>query len=239
MSVRPRDDRGSISPVLPVMAMVILLLGGLVIDAGRQLDLRARAIAYAQEAARAGASQIDPSRTQLVLIPERVENEVDVYCDAVVADGAVDSCEFRGILPDPDDGDQPLIVAVHVEMSTSASLLSMVGVRELRASGDGRARPFQGVREVDDQPDSGYVPRDDDDVEDGGGTEAPGSPAPPRPDPPEDPGEPGEPGPGEPGVPDPGPADPPVDPGPADPREPDLPPGEPGPPEDGGELGGG
>lgn len=228
MSVRLRDDRGSISPVLPIMAMVILLLGGLVIDAGRQLDLRARAIAYAQEAARAGASQIDPLRTQLVLIPERVENEVNVYCASIVADGAVESCEYQGIRNDPDDGDRPLIVSVRVEMTTRASLLAIVGVRELHATGEGQARPFQGVREVDDQPDSGYVPGDDDDIEDGGGTEAPGTPAPPRPTPPEDPedpeppgepGDPGEPGPGEPDPEEPGDPEPPE--GPEEPEEPD------------------
>ncbi|GAA4283233.1 hypothetical protein GCM10022261_07640 [Brevibacterium daeguense] len=172
------DDEGSISPVLPIMALVILLLGALVVDSGRQLDLRARAIAYAQEGARAGASQIDPTRTDLVLIPEQVSQQVTVYCEEIEQRADVESCVYLGIQEDPEDENKPLIVKVSVDMKTPASLLNMVGVRELTASGEGQARPFQGVREVNDQPDSGYEPDPDSEIpEDGsppGGQPGPG-----------------------------------------------------------------
>jgi hypothetical protein len=159
------------------MALVILLLGGLVVDSGRQLDLRARAIAYAQEGARAGASQIDPTRTDLVLIPEQVSQQVTVYCEEIEERADVESCEYMGIQEDPEDENKPLIVRVSVDMKTPASLLNMVGVRELRASGEGQARPFQGVRDVDDQPDSGYEPDPESEIPNGGsGSDGPAGP---------------------------------------------------------------
>ena len=40
MSRRVQGDRGSFAPAVPVIALVILLLGGLVVDASRQLTLR-------------------------------------------------------------------------------------------------------------------------------------------------------------------------------------------------------
>ncbi|WP_349829232.1 pilus assembly protein TadG-related protein [Brevibacterium litoralis] len=149
-----RRDRGAISPIVPILSIVILLLGGLVIDAGRQLDLRARAIAYAQEAARAGAAQIDLRQPGLVLRPMKVRQEVENYCGVVMStDTSIDDCRFTGISDDPaDDTDEQVVVSVEVEMSVGASLLRMIGVTELAASGTGSARPYQGVREAGDDP---------------------------------------------------------------------------------------
>ena len=50
-----RGERGSVAPAIPIIAFTLLLLGGLVIDASRQLNERGLAVAYAEEAARAGA----------------------------------------------------------------------------------------------------------------------------------------------------------------------------------------
>lgn len=148
-----RGDRGSIAPAVPVLALVLLLLAGLVLDAGRQLSARARAVAYAEEAARAGAAAVDLDAPDLRLLPpDQVAARVTAYCTAAAAQGApiVDpaSC-FRGTTSVGDPAGRPTVVRTHVDLVLPTSLLGIVGVHELRASGDGSARPFEGTREED------------------------------------------------------------------------------------------
>ena len=50
--------RGALSPAVAILAVMIFTLAGLVIDGGRQLGARSRAVGYAQEAARVGAAAI-------------------------------------------------------------------------------------------------------------------------------------------------------------------------------------
>ncbi|WGW12628.1 pilus assembly protein TadG-related protein [Saxibacter everestensis] len=141
-------DRGSVSPMVPILTIVILLLGGLIVDSGRQLNARGRAVAYAQEAARAGAARIDLTSADLRLQPvDQVAQAVATYCAEVEADGAVTSCEFRRIDPVSASDDRKLVVVVDVTLSVRATLMGIVGVQELNASGTGRARPFEGVDE--------------------------------------------------------------------------------------------
>ena len=54
----PGNQRGALSPAVAILAVMIFALAGLVIDGGRQLGARSRAVGYAQEAARAGAAAI-------------------------------------------------------------------------------------------------------------------------------------------------------------------------------------
>jgi hypothetical protein len=150
---RLRGDAGSIAPAVPVFALVLLLLAGLVVDGSRQLSARARAVAYAEEAARAGAAAIDLDAPDLELLPEAtVRQRVDTYCRDAAAAGApiVDpgAC-FRGTRVVGADDARRLVVVAHVDVVVSASLLGLVGVRELRAGGDGSARPFEGIDEED------------------------------------------------------------------------------------------
>ena len=73
-SARRRDERGSFAPALPIIAMCLLLLGGLVIDASRQLNARGEAVAFAEEAARAGAQAVDVAADDFAL-DERAARE--------------------------------------------------------------------------------------------------------------------------------------------------------------------
>ncbi|HXP22073.1 MAG TPA: pilus assembly protein TadG-related protein [Streptosporangiaceae bacterium] len=52
-------DRGSLTLMLAVLFIALLALAGLVIDGGAKLDAASNAAAVAQEAARAGAGQVD------------------------------------------------------------------------------------------------------------------------------------------------------------------------------------
>ncbi|MGI4896520.1 MAG: pilus assembly protein TadG-related protein [Janthinobacterium lividum] len=142
-------DEGSIAPAVPVLALVMLLLAGLVIDASRQLTARSQAVAYAEEAARAGAGAIELDAPDLQLLPEeQVRERVNSYCRAAAAAGAPlvdpDAC-FQGTVEDGQH--RRIVVETHVEIVQPSTLLGIVGVRELRAAGDGRARPFEGTDE--------------------------------------------------------------------------------------------
>jgi hypothetical protein len=141
---RPRDgaDGGAIAPALPILAMAILLLGGLVVDASRQLDARAQAVAYAEEAARAGASAVDLGNPALTLQPDLALQRAQLYCAGL--DRRV-TCSGFGIQPVSAADPRMLVVHVHTEITIPATLLGIIGVTELHASGDGRARPLEGV----------------------------------------------------------------------------------------------
>jgi len=143
--MRALPERGSIAPAVPVIAMALLLLGGLGIDGSRQLNARGEAVAFAEEAARAGAQGIDVAASQLALDPNLAEERVRTYCARVEQLGQVESCRFVGIRPVSDDDPRMLVVVTAVKLKIQASLLSMVGVRELSASATARARPYEGV----------------------------------------------------------------------------------------------
>jgi Flp pilus assembly protein TadG len=143
--VRARDERGSIAPAIPIIAMGLLLLGGLGVDGSRQLNARGEAVAFAEEAARAGAQGIDIAASDLQLDPALAEERVNTYCDAVEKLGQVESCRFVKIAPVSDDDPRLLVVVTDVKLTIQASLLSMVGVQELHASGTAHARPYEGI----------------------------------------------------------------------------------------------
>lgn len=148
---RLRGDAGAIAPAVPVFAFILLLLGGLVIDASRLLNARGRAVAFAEEAARAGASAIRAGQAVLALDEDTMRERVRAYCDAVKSDpsGSVTYCEFEGLNEVGGGDPRRLVVEVQVRLAIPASLLGMVGVDTLRASAVGSARPFEGVNPLD------------------------------------------------------------------------------------------
>jgi hypothetical protein len=141
-----RDECGSIAPAVPVIAMALLLLGGLGIDGSRQLNARGEAVAFAEEAARAGAQGVDVTASDLRLDRALAEERVRAYCARVEQLGQVESCEFVRIEPVSDDDPRDLVVVTHVELQIEASLLGMIpGVDTLTASASARARPYEGI----------------------------------------------------------------------------------------------
>jgi hypothetical protein len=131
--------------------MALLLLGGLGIDGSRQLNARGEAVAFAEEAARAGAAGIDVAAGTLKLDEPLAEDRVDRYCVAIEKLPQVESCDFVHIeAVDPDQDPRRLVVVARVRTRIRTSLLSMIGVQELTASGIARARPYEGVEAPDD-----------------------------------------------------------------------------------------
>ena len=142
-------ERGSVAVLVPVLAVVVLLLAGLVLDGGRQLTARARAVAYAEEAARAGAAAVDLEQQDLALLPDDVvAARVNGYCrDAAAAGAPIEdpgACFVR-VEPAADPPHRRVVVVTRVSTHLPSGLLGMVGVRELTADGEGKARPYQGL----------------------------------------------------------------------------------------------
>src|SRR5262245_46898393 len=95
---RTIDERGALTPAVIVMAVGLLLLGGLVTDGGRQLNARLRAEAAAEEAARAGSTMLDLRETDAVIDPEKARQAVDRYCTlAREQDDTITTCELSDI----------------------------------------------------------------------------------------------------------------------------------------------
>lgn len=148
---RYRDDaeRGSVAPAIAIMGAMFLALAGLIIDSSRLLTARARAVAYAEEAARAGAQGVDPlSGPPLVLDPQRVADRVAAYCEEVRRlEPTVTRCEHV-----PVDGvdAEPRVVA-RASITIETGLLGLVNIHQLTARGTGEAEARFGVSELDVQ----------------------------------------------------------------------------------------
>lgn len=153
--LRTGADRGSIMPLIPVLALALLMIAGLVIDASRQLNARSQAVAYAEEAARAGAQAVR-NEVPLSLDREQASRLVGDYCGRVLSQPAVTSCALTAFEPAREGPPRPLVVVVRVETSIPATLLGMVGVTTLTAAGEGRAEPVEG--ELDAVPTGPVAP---------------------------------------------------------------------------------
>ena len=154
-----RRDDGSIAPAVPAIALILLLLGGLVLDASRLLNLRGRALAYAEEAARAGAGALQPRPDGFLRVdPLAARSRVEEYCDIARDGGSVRECQFLGVEAPGGTDTRPLAVRVRVQMSERATLLGIVGLSDLTATGEARARPVEGTDDQDrDSPPEGVA----------------------------------------------------------------------------------
>jgi Flp pilus assembly protein TadG len=146
---RVRDERGSIAPAVPFIAMALLLLGGLGIDGSRQLNARGEAVAFAEEAARAGAQGIDVAANDLTLDRPLAEERVRTYCARVKKLGQVTDCDLVGFAEVSEDDPRELVVVTRVELSIKPSLLGIVHPQDLHASATARARPYEGITEAE------------------------------------------------------------------------------------------
>lgn len=143
---REQPERGSIAPAIPIIALVLLLLGGLVIDASRQLNARGQAMAIAEEAARAGVQAVILNEFgEAELVAADVPPLVAEYCSAVLPRPEVTQCALERVEAATSGSPRPFTVVVGVQLELPASLLGIVGVRTLSASGSGRAQPQEGT----------------------------------------------------------------------------------------------
>lgn len=206
MSPRRRGERGSATPFMVIVALALLILGGLVVDGSGQLSARARAKAYAEEAARAAAQKIDPTKGFPTIIADEADAAIADYCAAIQAvDEDVRGCERTDIVEET-GGSQLASVTVEVEIVYDPIMLGFVLSGPNAVSESATANPIQGIVEpeldafvppspiVDTRPVDPGIPIESN--TDTGGTVPTPEPECPPTDPPgpEDPPRPGEPG---------------------------------------------
>lgn len=153
-AVRWRAERGSITPFIAIVALGFLLLGGLVVDGARQLDARGRALAYAEEAARAGVQRLLLQYGDTRLDEQLTLDAVQEYCEAAAeADPSLGGCEITGLVTQSDSPTNPVSVTVAVEVSVEPFLLGMIGIGSLDASAERSATPVQGITAPEEEID--------------------------------------------------------------------------------------
>lgn len=132
------DDRGTIAMYTVLFTPVVLLLAGLLVDGGLAIHARQRAADMAEQAARAGANQIDDAA---------LRETGDPVLDPGRARAA--ACDLLAAYPDRVtasrcDADEQE-VAVSVQISVRPQLLGIIpGFGEFQMTAGATARPVTG-----------------------------------------------------------------------------------------------
>lgn len=137
--------RGALSPAVAILAVMIFTLAGLVIDGGRQLGARSRAVGYAQEAARVGAAAIQLNTAEAKIDTTKAAIAIDGFCAQVKSnDSTVTSCGPTRLTDEQVD--------IQVGIANKTTFLGLIGKQSLKAVGTGQAHAEQGIKKADDSP---------------------------------------------------------------------------------------
>lgn len=148
-----REETGALTPAVVVMALGLLLLGGLVTDGGRELNAQLQARAYAEEAARAGANPLVLTEAQPMIDKSKSVAEVAEFCAVAREESSnITSCGVTRFGSSKDPNGQPVsYVEVTVEMSLETSLFGIIGIHTLHVSQTATASEVEGINEAGDQ----------------------------------------------------------------------------------------
>ncbi|MET7282794.1 pilus assembly protein TadG-related protein [Kribbella sp. NPDC005582] len=137
--------RGALSPAVAILAVMIFTLAGLVIDGGRQLGARSRAVGYAQEAARVGAATIELNTSEAKIDTAKAATAIAGFCAQVASnDPTVTSCAPTKLTTDQVD--------ISVGIANKTTFLGLIGKSTLKSTGTGTAHAEQGVVKNNDSP---------------------------------------------------------------------------------------
>lgn len=132
---RLRDERGQVTAMWAVLALALLVLGGLVFDGGQILNARRDANNLARQAARAGAQQLDETSLRAGT----------PALDPVAAETAArDFLARRSITPTA-VAVTATTVTVTVELTQPTPLLALVGIDDRTVTSTASARSARGV----------------------------------------------------------------------------------------------
>lgn len=139
-----RDDRGVVSVIVVLLAGAMFAVAGLVWDGGRAITGRQHAADLAEQAARAGANDLDVNAL-------RVGGGDVIDGPRAIAD----ACRYVQVA-DPRAGCSATAtgstVTVHVTTHTPTVLLGIVGLSSLTTHGYATASAVRGVITGEDQP---------------------------------------------------------------------------------------
>jgi hypothetical protein len=147
---RAVDERGALTPAVIIIALGLLLLGGMVTDGGRQLNAKLRAQATAEEAARAGANLVDLEKPTLPIDWDEAQQAIAGFCEqAMAADATITACEpadYGYVSGETDQG----WVETRVAIEVPPLLFGIIGVDALRAEVTARAYAQEGIFTAND-----------------------------------------------------------------------------------------
>lgn len=130
-------DRGSVSLLAVIVALGLIVMIGLVYDGGRALAARAQATGIANEAARAGADQLDTAYLRATgitrLDPGAAHTAAADWIAAAGHTGTITASTTE--------------VTVTVTIETPTQLLTAVGIGSITVDAEATARPRIGVTE--------------------------------------------------------------------------------------------
>jgi hypothetical protein len=129
------DQRGQVTAYVVTIAVAAFAFGGLVLDGGLALAAKVRAMGQAQEAARAGAQEIDVAAYRadgtLRLLPARATAAAQNHLAASHHTGSVSVTDNT--------------VTVTVTIHQRSQLLSFFAVDTITVTGRGEAQPQRGI----------------------------------------------------------------------------------------------
>ncbi|GLY86015.1 pilus assembly protein TadG-related protein [Actinoallomurus iriomotensis] len=134
---RRSGDRGGLSIFTVIITLVVVVFFGAIVDFGRQLDARHDANIAAEEAARAGAGQIDADRAYA-----HGGTFVINRSDAIrAAQNYLHAGGYTGTVTPLDDHR----ISVHVTITRRAIFLPLIGITALHVQADAVADLVTGV----------------------------------------------------------------------------------------------
>lgn len=139
-AVRLRDDQGALTLFVVIMFIALLAFAGLVVDAGTKLDDYQNAATYAQEAARAGADQVDLSKvyssSTIVIDPAEAVSAAQAYLASLPDATGV----FGTVTPVGNSA-----IRVTVTVTSPTKILSIIGIGSVSATSTATATLLSGV----------------------------------------------------------------------------------------------
>lgn len=139
-SMRRESERGAISALMIVLIVMLFAVAGLIYDGGRAINARQQAFDDAEQAARAGAGQIDQDlyRSQGVVqvSPAQAEQAARDFL------GSLENRHYPVVnvtFPDANT------VSVELERTVPTGLLQLVFVGSFDVSGSATAQPEIGI----------------------------------------------------------------------------------------------
>lgn len=136
----PQSERGAISVLVIGLFLALMVMAGLVVDGGNAINARARATDDAEQAARAGANQINED---LLRSSGQVQIEQGAAYNAAVAYLTGPQVGYSAgeiqVVPAADE------VTVTVSTTEPTDLLSLIGIGSFDVSGTASARPAPGI----------------------------------------------------------------------------------------------
>ncbi|MBE1584588.1 pilus assembly protein TadG-related protein [Nonomuraea angiospora] len=130
-------ERGSVTLFTAVVAFALLLCAGLMVDGGAKIQAYREAYAAAEEAARAGAGQMNTGHAytsgQFKIDPAQAANAARAYLSSAGHAGTVSTT-----------GNQ---VRITVTVTKPTVLISLIGIGTVSATATASARMFHGIEQ--------------------------------------------------------------------------------------------